>query len=377
MCRAALEALKRDFRNQLRNKANPYPMMEELFRDMDIEQEQRENAAAYAETQRAEIRRLEAAVEDGSRMIDRLNRARIRYLKSLFGTATGKFCYVSVLVDANHMHFLNDLVRKGVDGGAEAAPLLAQDVQNYLGGIDPKAVQDTSCRILVCANVGQLEPLYSTSRTIEFIQGFNSNPLANFVDVGGQAAWNDFGNHHCRHVVFCGSGNDNHAAILWRFKRAPAISLVEGRPFPPGMSTVARAFKTVKFNEVFMSPGFLPPETPTSGKGQPDPVDRVGEHLRVHLNRNGQRVDSRIAYSARDTLNLLMRVDERFQRRATAIRRALPAFPLPILIAELGDDACRKSLRTRHAITKLGKGPFADSLDGSGHGLFVGHFPLE
>jgi hypothetical protein len=45
---------------------------------MDIEQEQRENAAAYAETQRAEIRRLEAAVEDGSSMIDRLNRARIR-----------------------------------------------------------------------------------------------------------------------------------------------------------------------------------------------------------------------------------------------------------------------------------------------------------
>jgi hypothetical protein len=76
-------------------------------------------------------------------------------------------------------------VRKGFDGGAEAASLLAQDVQNYLGGIDPKAVQDTSCRILVCANVRQLEPLYSTSRTIEFIQGFNSNPLAKFVDVGG------------------------------------------------------------------------------------------------------------------------------------------------------------------------------------------------
>jgi hypothetical protein len=225
-------------------------------------------------------------------------------------------------------------VRKGFDGGAEAASLLAQEVQNYLGPIDPRAVQDTSCRILLCANVDQLEPLYSTSRTTEFIRGFNSNLLANFVDVGGTrenaeaklhgmypglppvsgvltidtaALRNDFGNYHCRHVVFCGSGNDNHAAILWRFKGAPAISLVEGRPFPPGMRTVARTFKTVKFNKVFMSPDFLPSETPTSGEGQPDPpVDRVEEHLRVHLNRNGQRVDSRIAYSANDTLNLLM-----------------------------------------------------------------------
>jgi hypothetical protein len=131
-------------------------------------------------------------------------------------------------------------------------------------------------------------------------------PVSNVLTINRAALRNDFGNHHCRHVVFCGSGNDNHAAILWRFKGAPAILLVEGRPFPPGMSTVARTFKTVKFNKVLMSLDFLPPETPTSGKGQPDPVDRVGEHLRVHLNRNGQRVDSRITYSARDTLNLLM-----------------------------------------------------------------------
>jgi hypothetical protein len=76
-------------------------------------------------------------------------------------------------------------VRKGFDGGAEAASLLAQEAQNYLGGIEPKVVQDTTCRILVCANVDQLEPLYSTSCTTEFIRGFNSDPLANFVDVGG------------------------------------------------------------------------------------------------------------------------------------------------------------------------------------------------
>jgi hypothetical protein len=36
---------------------------------MDIEQGQRENAAAHAETQRAEMRRLEAMVEDRSMMI--------------------------------------------------------------------------------------------------------------------------------------------------------------------------------------------------------------------------------------------------------------------------------------------------------------------
>jgi hypothetical protein len=59
---------------------------------MDIEQEQRESTATVVETQRAEIGRLEAAVGDKSRMIDRLNQARVRYLKSLFGTAVRLGC---------------------------------------------------------------------------------------------------------------------------------------------------------------------------------------------------------------------------------------------------------------------------------------------
>ncbi|KAL3449161.1 hypothetical protein BJX65DRAFT_306226 [Aspergillus insuetus] len=274
MCKAELEALKRHFRHDLLNGAEPYPIIEELSRIMDIEQEERESTATVVETHKAKMRRLEALVEDKSRMIDRLNQAR-----------AGKFCYVSVLVDRPQS--------------------------------GPRNLLPDTCVILVCANVDQLEPLYSTSRTTEFVRGFNSNPLAKFVDVGGTrenaeaklhaALRNNFGNYHCRHVVFCGSGNDNHAAILWRLNGAPAISLVEGRPFPPGMSTVARTFKTVKFNKVFMSPDFLPQETPTSGEGEPDlPVDRVEEHVRVHLNRNGQRVDSLIAHSAKDTLNLLM-----------------------------------------------------------------------
>ncbi|KAL2836902.1 hypothetical protein BJX68DRAFT_273303 [Aspergillus pseudodeflectus] len=253
MSRSSFPNYVRELRWRLQNARNPYPIVEDMFEGLHDQQGKINASAARILGQTVQIHQLERALDEKQRQLDRMGHTKER-----------EFCYVSVLVDGTCMHFLNELLWKGFDGGNQAVYLLARETLKYLRAKDPSLDNETTCRILVCANEDELQPLYGASLLTAFIRGFNSNRLANFVDVGGghekvedklhTVLRHDYNNKHCRHVVFCGSGNDKHAGILFRFRGDPAITLVEGKFFPPGMRVVANIFDTTKFNDVFMTP---------------------------------------------------------------------------------------------------------------------------
>jgi hypothetical protein len=86
---------------------------------------------------------------------------------------------------------LNDLVKKGITGGDEAAKLLRRAVFDYLR-YDPDFKHDQKIVIQVYANLRGLSKTYSdkgilpnTAAFAEFVLGFNkAHPLCVFIDAG-------------------------------------------------------------------------------------------------------------------------------------------------------------------------------------------------
>jgi len=86
---------------------------------------------------------------------------------------------------------LNELVRRGVSGGDEAAKLLRQAVFDYLR-YDEEFKHDHKIVIRVYANIRGLSKTYAdkgvlpnTAAFSEFVLGFNkAHPLCEFVDAG-------------------------------------------------------------------------------------------------------------------------------------------------------------------------------------------------
>lgn len=87
--------------------------------------------------------------------------------------------------------FLNELVRRGVSGGDQAAKLLKQAVIDYLRH-DEDFKYDNKIVIRVYANIRGLSKTYVDNRILpntaafhEFVLGFNkAHPLCDFIDAG-------------------------------------------------------------------------------------------------------------------------------------------------------------------------------------------------
>ncbi|KAL4889610.1 CCCH zinc finger DNA binding protein [Aspergillus ambiguus] len=255
-----------------------------------------------------------------------------------------KLQFVAVLVDGDHMNFMDEFVRGGQKGGRSAAKALMKAVRDHVH----KAVPDTSPHIQymvhVYANVTGLAKTYRDTGIISskdvlesFIQGFNmENQLCDFVDAGSGKECSDVKiralfeqcvvNVHCQYIIFCGSADNGYARVLGSHRGSRRISLVEGPPFASELRDLASEFETTSFPEVFrstkltrrvsfggaaISPTVLPPRTPTpnyaSVARMTPPVLNEGSLLdnpprntigrdRVRLmvckNVNGDRVDT-------------------------------------------------------------------------------------
>jgi len=93
--------------------------------------------------------------------------------------------------EADEHQFLNELVRRGVSGGDQAAKLLKQAVIDYLRH-DEDFKYDNKILIRVYANIRGLSKTYVDNRILpntaafhEFVLGFNkAHPLCDFIDAG-------------------------------------------------------------------------------------------------------------------------------------------------------------------------------------------------
>ncbi|GES59377.1 CCCH zinc finger DNA binding protein [Aspergillus terreus] len=159
--------------------------------------------------------------------------------------------FVSVLVDGDHMNFVDTFVQGGNQGGRSAAKALIEAVQTHIREVKPNASPNIQYRIHVFANVAGLAKVYHDSSIVgskdvlrEFIQGFNmETPLCDFVDAGRGKECADvkigalFEQYlldiHCQHIVFGGSADNGYARILGHHRGSGNISLVEGPPFAP------------------------------------------------------------------------------------------------------------------------------------------------
>lgn len=87
--------------------------------------------------------------------------------------------------------FLNELVKKGIAGGDEAAKLLRRAVFDYLRN-DPNFKHDHKIIVRIYANLRGLNRTYiekgilpNTTVFTEFVLGFNkAHPLCDFIDAG-------------------------------------------------------------------------------------------------------------------------------------------------------------------------------------------------
>ncbi|KAJ6113597.1 CCCH zinc finger DNA binding protein [Penicillium sp. IBT 18751x] len=161
-----------------------------------------------------------------------------------------RLSFVSVLVDGDHMNFMDELVQDGQKGGHFAAKALIEAARDHVRRVTSNNDPNIHVKVRVYANMAGLAKTYadtgivsSTDILSHFIQGFNmENPLCDFVDAGNGKECSDvkvraqFEHHfrdiHCQHIIFCGSADNGYARVLGPYRGSSRISLVEGPPFP-------------------------------------------------------------------------------------------------------------------------------------------------
>ncbi|KAJ5992059.1 hypothetical protein N7451_007783 [Penicillium sp. IBT 35674x] len=207
-----------------------------------------------------------------------------------------KMKFASVLVDGDHMNFLNEFVQDGRTGGRSAAKALMEAVRNHVRKVAPDVDANIQYKIRVFANVTGLAKTYRNTGVMTsehalgpFIQGFNmENPLCDLVDAGNGKECSDvkiralfehyFDDVHCQHIIFCGSADNGYARVLGPYRGSKRISMVEGPPFGRELRELVPDFETTSFPGVFRSkqlsrrgsfggtitpPAITPPRTPT------------------------------------------------------------------------------------------------------------------
>ncbi|KAL3441081.1 hypothetical protein BJX65DRAFT_289306 [Aspergillus insuetus] len=225
------------------------------------------------------IKDLELRLENEKDEVDAQKRATIsyrddsrRYLaeRDALVSEKRKMSSVSVLVDGDGMHFLEQFIQDGKNGGHDAARALIYAVKDHMKKVDPGASPATSYNIRVFANVLGLTKLYRETNLLRpgedlsnFIRGFNmESPLCDFIDAGdGKECADvkikgvfaeDLNNIHCQRIFFCASADSGYARVLGPHRGSQKISLVEGPAFPREMAELAATFDITSFSDVFM-----------------------------------------------------------------------------------------------------------------------------
>ncbi|KAJ5649177.1 CCCH zinc finger DNA binding protein [Penicillium longicatenatum] len=144
-------------------------LQSDLQQEKDESQDQKKLAGAY----RDEVKKFEYLLEEKSRK-------------------EAKLKFASVLVDGDHMNFLDEFVQDGQRGGRSAAKALMGAVQVHVRKVAPDVDANIHYKIRMYANVTGLAKTYRDTGIINseevlraFIQGFNmEGPLCDFVDAG-------------------------------------------------------------------------------------------------------------------------------------------------------------------------------------------------
>lgn len=100
--------------------------------------------------------------------------------------------YNLTLIDGDGAPFLDELYKKGAQGGPEAASLLASAIKSHLNELNPNEIGNRRSMVQIYINrAGLSRKLYAcniieTNQAFdEFIQYFNATyPLMNIIDVG-------------------------------------------------------------------------------------------------------------------------------------------------------------------------------------------------
>ncbi|KAL4879853.1 hypothetical protein BJY04DRAFT_219661 [Aspergillus karnatakaensis] len=249
----------------------------------------------------------------------------------------GKLSYISVLVDGDGMNFQEELVRKGKEGGHEAARALIQAAEKHVRNVNPEISPLAYVKIRVYANVHGLTRAYIEAGVLAidqslaaFIHGFNqADEWCDFIDVGSgkecsdvkvKAAFTyDLVDIHCQRVVLCASADNGYAHLLRQHQCSDRISLVEGPPFAAELKHLATGLQTTAFTHVFRS-AKLKPEArlsaarnyasaakttpPASIETTREPTDNNAKPvLKVYVNTADQRIDERLKISLKDAVN--------------------------------------------------------------------------
>ncbi|OQD69257.1 hypothetical protein PENPOL_c002G10241 [Penicillium polonicum] len=324
---------------------NKDKITEELFIHVQSLQEALQQEKNESEDQkrlvrfyREDVKRCKSELEEKDRMEARLS-------------------FVLVLVDGDHMNFMDELVRDGQKGGRSAAKALIEAAREHVREVKPDSNPNVQFKIRVYANVAGLAKTYSDTGIVSsadtlrsFIQGFNMhNTLCDFVDAGNGKECSDvkvaahFEHYlhdvHCQHIIFCGSADNGYARVLGPHGGSNYISLVEGPPFARELRDLATEFKTTSFPSVFrlkklsrrvsfgsktIAQAITPPRTPTSNYASvartatlvsedsstltSAPIKKSipnSPMLVVQRNVNGERVDGPLHYSTRAKLDVL------------------------------------------------------------------------
>ncbi|KAL3466897.1 hypothetical protein BJX64DRAFT_284049 [Aspergillus heterothallicus] len=218
--------------------------------------------------------------------------------------------YVSMVIDANAIEFLNTFNQTEGSGGSEAARALTAGVREVIRRIDSEAPKDTFCKIYMYAKPGQLDEKYGAGFSESFEKGHSIGDLISVIEVPGEKedvdasvqamVKKDLANETCRYMVFCAPTNDSHAAFLEQCGRREIIALVQAEPFSSGIYAIEGQFRKIQFHEVFRTAKVAPWRKPDFPKNSP-----LGLDLEPKCNARGERIDSVIFHSSFNHLKWL------------------------------------------------------------------------
>nr|XP_036577175.1 C-x8-C-x5-C-x3-H type zinc finger protein [Colletotrichum truncatum]KAF6784087.1 C-x8-C-x5-C-x3-H type zinc finger protein [Colletotrichum truncatum] len=194
---------------------------------------------------------------------------------SLLKKANDSNPFVFVIIDGDGAVFQDALLKKGVDGGAEAGYLLWAEIKKYVTDAYPEsASEDWSIIVQIVLNMDGLAkklhasgiiPNSTVERTLaDFGRGFGrSQPLFSFIDVGSGKESADHKIREmlrvmvrvtqCKHIFFGPCHDNGYLPVLEPYKLDPKVhprlTLIETTPAEEGFKHLN--FHRISFPSVF------------------------------------------------------------------------------------------------------------------------------
>ncbi|RMD42058.1 hypothetical protein DV735_g3064, partial [Chaetothyriales sp. CBS 134920] len=260
-----MKALKERIDEALRNRAAEGNILQ--ARDLYHQNEDLRKQLQQAQSQsRKYYDQMTKAQLDAKQSVETV--ARIQEEKRSLETSLDCGRFILVLIDANAIPFLDNLVARKVQGGLDAGRRLRDEIDDYVRTL-PNYHADDRVLIHILANVAalariyrqqlQVDPIRSEEIVRAFVDGLSSShPLTSFTDPGVKEAADSkmraevelfYRNLHCKHIIF---GGWDATALLQTFVPVSGtnerITVLEGEDLPKVTS-----FRVIHLRSIFQS----------------------------------------------------------------------------------------------------------------------------